>query len=79
MQPRKTSVLHARPRCRRAVLVVDCRRVEGGVEVVHGDMDDPNMIEVNNKVTNGTLLMIRFEECPIPIYPIILHKPLRWW
>ena len=41
---------------RLAVDLVDCRQVGGCIEVVHGDVDDPNMIEVDNKMTDGMLV-----------------------
>ena len=56
--------------------LIDCGRVEVSIEV-HGNVDDPNTIEVDDKVTNGALLIIRLEKCPITIYAIKLHKPLR--
>jgi hypothetical protein len=59
-----------------AIDPIDCRRVEGSIEVVHGDVDDPDTIEVDDKVTKGTLLIIRLEKCPIPIYTIKLHESL---
>ena len=41
-------------------------------------MDDPDTIEVDDKVTNGTFLIIGLEKCSIPVYTIEPHKPLRW-
>ena len=41
-------------------------------------MDDPDTIEVDNKVADGTLFIIRLEKCPVPVYSIKLHEPLRW-
>jgi len=42
-------------------------------------MDDPNAVEVDEQMPERTLLVIRFEECAIPVYAVETHETLCWW
>jgi hypothetical protein len=55
---------------------VDLRRVEGGVEPKDSNMQDPDTIEVNQKMQDGTFFKVRLEEDAVPIDAAKLHKAL---
>ena len=46
---------------------VDLGGVEGGVEPVEGDMEDPDPVEVDEQMCGGTLLKVCLEEDFVPV------------
>jgi hypothetical protein len=57
---------------------IDIRGIKGGVEIVHGDVNDPDTIEINKKMSKGTFFRVGLEECAVPVYTVKLHEPLCW-
>ena len=56
---------------------VDFRRVEGGVEPEDSDVKNPDPIEVDQKVSCRTFLVVRLKENAVPVNVTELHKTLR--
>jgi len=58
---------------------VDSRRVVCGVEPEDGDVEDPDSIEVDQKMEERPSFVVGFEKGSVPVDFIKLHVPLRWW
>ena len=58
---------------------IHLRRVVRSVEPEERDVNDPDTVEVHQEVGRGTLLEVCLEEDAVPIDPVELHEPLRWW
>lgn len=63
-----------RPRPR----TVDGGRIERGVKVKHGNVDNPYTVEVNEQMPKRAFLVIGLEERAIPVNLRKPHKTLRW-
>jgi hypothetical protein len=42
-------------------------------------MDDPNAVEVDEQIPERTLLVIRLEECAVPVDAVETHESLCQW
>jgi len=62
-------------RCR-VLRRVDGRGVVGGVEPEHGDVGDPDSVEVDEEVEEGSFLEVGLEEGSSPVDLVELHEPL---
>ncbi len=49
------------------------------IEPKQRDMDDPNAVEVDEEMPERTLLIIRLEECTVPVDAVETHETLSWW
>ena len=56
---------------------VNLGRVEGRVEPVRGDVENPNTVEVDQEMRNRTLLIVGLEEDLVPVDLAQLRPPLR--
>ena len=59
-----------------ALNLIDIRQIKGGIKVIHGNMDNPNLVEVDKKVSRGALFGVCLEESLIPIDSVKHHKSL---
>ncbi|KAF8524066.1 hypothetical protein BU17DRAFT_7384, partial [Hysterangium stoloniferum] len=51
--------------------------IECGVVPVHGNVDDPNAVEVNEKVEKRTAFIVGLEKDAIQIDAVEMHEALR--
>ena len=42
-------------------------------------MNDPDSVEIDEEVTEGTFFIVCLEEGPVPIDSVEFREPLRWW
>jgi hypothetical protein len=64
---------------RRAVLKtrgIDLWRVEGGVKVIERNVDDPDAVEVDQKVGGGAFFIVCLEKDLVPVNLAKFHEPL---